>query len=81
MEQIAKVRRAMFIDYSVEIRQKLMFAGPDMVLKAHNIYCSDAYGAMLWRLRGNGAESFFKSWNTAAKLTHRAPRSTYIYTV
>ena len=58
-----------------------MFAGPDMVLKAHNIYCSDAYGAMLWRLRGNGAESFFKAWNTAVKLTHRVPRSTYTYIV
>ena len=58
-----------------------MFAGPDIVLKAHNIYCSDAYGSMLWKLRGNGAESFFKAWNTAVKLTHRVPRSTFTYIV
>ena len=81
MEQDAKVRRALFIDHSVEVRQKLMFAGTDLVLKAHNIYCSDAYGAMLWRLRGKGAESFFKAWNTAVKLTNRVPRSTHTYLV
>ena len=81
MEQDAKVRRALFIDHSVDVRQKLMFAGPDMMLKAHNIYCSDAYGAMLWRLRGKRAESFFKAWNTAVKLTHRVPRSTHTYIV
>ena len=81
MDQDSKVRRARFIDHSVEVRQKLCFAGPDMVLKAHDIYCCDAYGAMLWNLRGRAAESFFKAWNTAVKLTHRVPRSTHTYLV
>ena len=57
------------------------FAGPDMVLKAHDIHCCDAYGSMLWKLRSKGAESFFKAWNTAVKLTYRVPRSTYTYLV
>ena len=50
-------------------------------MKAHAIHCCDAYGAMLWKLRGKRAESFFKAWNTAVKLTHRVPRSTYTYLV
>ena len=79
MSQDAKVRRARFIDHSVEVRQKMSFAGSDMILKAHDIYCSDAYGAMLWKLRGKETESLFKAWNTAVKLTHRIPRSTHTY--
>ena len=52
-----------------------------MVLKAHDIYCCDAYGAMLWNLRGSGAESLFKAWNTAVKLAYYVPRSTHTYIV
>ena len=59
----------------------MSFAGPDSIMKAHDIHCCDAYGAMLWKLRGKGAESFFKAWNTAVKLTHWVPRSTYTYLV
>ena len=36
---------------------------------------------MLWRLREKRAESCFKAWNTAVKLTHRVPRSTHTYIV
>ena len=57
------------------------FAGFDMVMKAHDIHCSNTYGAMLWKLRGKRAESFFKAWNTTVKLTHQVPWSTYIYLV
>ncbi len=81
MEKDAKVRRARYIDRSVEIREKLKFAGPEIVMKAHDIKCCDAYGAMLWNLRGEGAESFFKAWNTAVKLTHGVPRNTFTYLV
>ena len=81
MEQDARVRRARYIDRSVDIRENMQFAGSGMVMKAHDIHCCDAYGAMLWKLRGKGAESFFKAWNTAVKLTNRVPRSTFTYLV
>ena len=81
MDQDVKIRRARYIDRSVELREKMQFAGFDMIMKAHDIHCCDAYGAMLWKLRGRGSESFFKAWNTAVKLTHRIPLSTCTYLV
>ena len=51
LHQDVKVRRARYIDRSVELREKMIFVGPDMVMKAHDIHCCDAYGSMLWKLR------------------------------
>ena len=36
---------------------------------------------MLWDLRGNPAEQYFKSWNTCVKLIYGVTRSTYTYLV
>ena len=45
------------------------------------ILCCDGYGSMLWNLRGNPAEQYFKCWNTCVKLINDVPRSTYTYLV
>ena len=45
------------------------------------IYCSDAYGSMIWDLGSNASEQLFKSWNTAVKLLYEVPRSTFTYLV
>jgi hypothetical protein len=63
------------------IREQLDFAHPDQVMKAVQVFCSDAYGSMLWQLNSDVAEQFFRSWNTCVKLVHDIPRSTFTYLV
>ena len=36
---------------------------------------------MLWDLKGNPAEQYFKCWNTCVKLVFGVPRSTFTYLV
>ena len=81
MEQDAKIRRAIFINRSVELREKLNFAYATEVLHALAVYCCDAYGAMLWPLASHSSQMYFRAWNTAVKLTHNVPRSTFTYLV
>ena len=81
MDQDAKIKRAKFIEKSVEIREQLHYAHPDQILKAIQVYCCDGYGSMLWSLCSDSAESFFKAWNTAVKLVYNVPRSTFTYLV
>ena len=47
MEQDVKVRRARFISRSMEVQEQFAFAHPGQVLRAVQIYCSDAYGSPL----------------------------------
>ena len=79
MEHDAKVKRAEFIDKSVEIRETFGFASPVEVLQALKTYCSSFYGSMLWNLAGDGASQVFNSWNTAVKLAWSCPRETRTY--
>ena len=73
--------RAKYIDRSVDVREQFSFANPQEVLQVVQLLCSDAYGSMLWSLRSDAAEQFFRSWNTCVKLVYRVPRSTYTYLV
>ena len=81
MDQDCKVHRAQFINKSIEVREQLHFARPAEVMKAVTVYCCDSYGSMLWNLRSDSAESYFKCWNTCAKLVNKVPRSTFTYLV
>jgi hypothetical protein len=81
MDQDCKVHRAQFIQKSIEVREQLHFARPDDVLKSVKVYCSDSYGSMLWTLRSDPAESYFKCWNTCVKLVNKVPRNTFTYLV
>ena len=65
----------------MELREELNFAHPDQILRALEVYCCDGYGSMLWSLYSDTAESYFKAWNTAVKLVHNIPRSTFTYLV
>ena len=51
----------MFIDRSVEVREELSYADPEIIIKALGIYCCDSYGSMIWDLQLNKAESYFKA--------------------
>ena len=55
MEHDAKVKRAIFIQNSTDIREMFEFAHPAQVLQAVNVYASHFYGSMLWNLYGVGA--------------------------
>ena len=81
MEHDAKVKRAEFIDKSVETRGTFKFASPVEVLHALKVYCSSFYGCMLWDLAGVGACQVFNAWNMATKLTWDCPRETRTYLV
>ena len=76
MEHDAIIKRAQFIDKSVEIRTMFEFAAPAEVLQALKTYCSDFYGAMLWDLGGDKASMVYSAWDTAVKLTWSCPRWT-----
>ena len=81
MEHDANIKRAVFIDKSVEIRSAFKFASPVEVLHALKVYCSSFYGSMLWDLSGDGAAKIFHAWNTAVKLCWDCPRETRTYLV
>ena len=51
MEKDCQVARAKFIDKTVQLREDLSFANPDQILQAIKIFCSDAYGSMIWKLK------------------------------
>ena len=76
MEHDTVVKRAQFIDKSVEVRNMFEWAAPAEVLQALKTYCSDFYGSMLWELGGDKAAQVFSAWNTAVKLTWSCPRWT-----
>ena len=77
----ALVKRAIFINNSVEIREAFSFASPVEILSAIKIYCYSLYGFMLWALSGDGATRVFNAWTTCVKLTWEVPRGTRTYLV
>ena len=81
MEHDAKIKRAEFIDKSVEVRETFKFASPVEILRALKIYCSSFYGSMLWDFTGDGACQVFNAWTTAVKLSWDCPRDTRTYLV
>ena len=76
MDHDAVVKRAKFIEQSVEVRNMFEWAAPVDVLVALQTYCSSFYGAMLWDLSGEKAGQVFSAWDTAVKLTWSCPRWT-----
>ena len=76
MDHDAVVKRAQFIDKSVEVRTMFEWAAPAEVLQALKTYCSDFYGAMLWNLGGDKASQVYSAWDTAVKLAWSCPRWT-----
>ena len=52
MNKDTKILRAIFINKSVEVREKFHYADHVDVLRAQAVYCCNGYGAMLWQLAG-----------------------------
>ena len=81
MEQDCLIKRARFIDNSIQVREAFSFANPEELLKIIGIYCCDLYGSALWDLYGPAANQFYKCWNTSVKLCWDLPRMTHTYFV
>ena len=76
MEYDAEIKKSIFINQSVEIRETFYFASPNEVISALKVYCSSFYGCMQWNLGGAKALQVFNAWNTAVRLIWRVPRAT-----
>ena len=76
-----KVKRAAYIDETVEIRESFSFATPAEVLKAVKLYAGSHYGPMLWDLGSDMATQYYNVWNTCVKLAWQVPRATRSYLV
>ena len=61
MEYDAHVKRAQFIETSVQIQETFAFAKPVEILKAVHTYAGHWYGSMLWDLFGEKADQIYKS--------------------
>ena len=48
MDKDCQRARGKFISKSVEIREQLGCAKPEIIMQAVQIFCTDAYGGMLW---------------------------------
>ena len=73
--------RGSFMSKASDIRDNLYFADPRQRVQAIQLYCCDGYGSMLWDLRSNYAESYFKAWNIQVRLAWRVPQETHTYLV
>ena len=73
MEQDTVMKRARFIQSSVEIRTLFSFAAPAEVLHALKVYSSSFYGSCLWDLGGMKAKQVYSAWNTTVKLVWYCP--------
>ena len=77
MEGDAQRARACFMARASDVRDNLFFAHPQQKVQAIQLYCSDAYGSMLWEYDRQYSESFFKAWNIQARLAWRVPLQTH----
>ena len=79
MDHDAEIKRARFIQSSVEIREVFKFAAPQEIVKSLKIYSSSFYGCNLWDLSGDKAKQVFTAWNTTVKLVWGCPPQTRTY--
>ena len=75
------MKRARFIQSSVETRELFKWAAPAEVIKATKIYCASFYGSNLWDLGGDKAKQVYSAWNTTVKLAWGCPQWTRTYMV
>ena len=76
-----QVKKAQFINTSVEIRDTFSFAEPSQVLAAVRVYAGHYYGSMLWQLDSDMVGQFCRTWSTCVKLTYDCPRYTKTWLV
>ena len=60
-----------------DIRDQLHFCSPQQKVTAMNLYCTDAYGVLLYDLQSEYASSLFKQWSVQARLAHGVRMETH----
>ena len=60
-----------------DIRDQLHFCSPNQKVTAINLYCTDAYGVLLYDLQSEYASSLFKQWSVQARLAHGVRMETH----
>ena len=81
MSYDSRIKRAQFIDCSIEIRDIFAFALPEQVMKAVSLYALHCYGGMLWNFSDDNTGQFCRTFRTCAKLVYDVPRPTFTYIV
>ena len=81
MDHDIKVKRAMFINRSMEIREQFGFAHPREQLAAIKLYAGSFYGSNLWELGGVKANMVYNTWRVGARDTWGVTRTTHKYVV
>ena len=81
MEADAYRARASFMAIADDIRDNLFFAHPFQTVQGIQLFCCDGYGAMLWNLRSNYSEKYFKGWNIQVRNAWRVHFMTHTYLV
>ena len=81
MEADACRARASFNRRADDIRDNLFFAHPKQVVQGIQLYCCDGYGAMLYDLRSEYSEKYFKAWNVQIRNAWRVSEQTHTYLV
>ena len=81
MEADASRAKGSFMARADDIRDNLFFAHPKQIVQGIQLYCCDGYGAMLWNLRSEASESYFKSWNKQVRNAWRVSHMTHTYLV
>ena len=66
---------------SSDCRESLHFAHPDQRVQAIQLYCSDAYGALLYDFRSEYSESLFRAWNKQVRLSWNVSPMTHVWLV
>ena len=62
-------------------RENLFFSSSSQRVKAIQLYCCDGYGSMLWNLRSEYSDSYFKAWNIQIRKAWRVSFKTHTYLV
>ena len=81
MDNDVTVKRAIFIQNSVNVRTAFGWASPVDVLTAVKLHCTAFYGCMLWDLGSQKAGTVYSSYNTAVRLLWSCPRQTKTFLV
>ena len=69
IEYDRKCKQASYINKTTTLQEPFDFARPEQKLSAITVYAGSRYGLDLWDLYGPRAESTFKCWDTAVKLS------------
>ena len=76
-EQDILIKRAEFINKSMELSQEFYFASSRTKFRINGIYNSHFYGSPIWNMFGKSCKSLLASYNRFVRLTFELPLTTH----